>query len=136
MSPRNAGRSNPIRLSTCIEPKAPKARERVLNFKIDLRRADEVRRFWSASAMLSEPFGGLLRLFLLTGCRLNELAALRRDEVSDDFSTLSLPGTRTKNRRALDIYLPPLAQNLLASVKPPIEGCKLQVIRLRQRLAG
>jgi integrase len=106
------------------KPKAPKPRERVLNVKMDVRRADEVRWLWSAAAKLTEPFGALVRLLLLTGCRLNELSALRRDEVSDDLSTLSLPGARTKNRRAHDIYLPPLASNLLSAMNQPIKGCK------------
>jgi integrase len=104
------------------KPEAPKARARVLNVKLDVRRADELRWVWSACDSLSEPFGTLLRLLLLTGCRLNELAKLRSEEVSDDLATLRIPGARTKNHLPHDVYLPPLARNLLASVKQ-IDGC-------------
>jgi integrase len=104
------------------KPKQGKARDRVLNAKLDVRRADELRWFWSAVGKLSEPFGSLLKLLLLTGCRLNELAELRADEVSDDLATLRLPTTRTKNHRPHDVYLPSPARDLLASVKR-IDGC-------------
>jgi integrase len=103
-------------------PASGKARERVLNSKIDVRRADEVRWFWKATDTLSEPFGALLKLLLLTGCRLNELAELRTEEVSDDLATLRIPGERTKNHRPTEVYLAPLARDLLAGVKR-FDGC-------------
>jgi integrase len=70
-----------------------------------------------------EPYGVLLKLLLLTGCRREELCALVEDEVSDDMQTISLPGSRTKNHRPIDVYLPPLAVALLAGVNR-IAGCR------------
>jgi integrase len=104
-------------------PRQGAPRERVLNCKLDVRRADEVRWFWSACDSLSEPFGTLLRLLLLTGCRLNELAELDFKEVSDDCATLRIPGERTKNHRPTEVYLAPLARDLLAGMKR-FDGCR------------
>ncbi|MFD0460573.1 site-specific integrase [Microvirga aerilata] len=71
---------------------------------------------------MGQPFGPLFRLLLLTGCRLSEIAEMTRSELSDDLSTLHLPGNRTKNGRPHVVYLSPLAREVLKSVKP-IEGC-------------
>jgi integrase len=104
-------------------PDAPLARDRVLNFRLDVRNADELRWLWSGCDAAGEPFGALLKLLLLTGCRLSEITRMTRDELSDDAATLRLPGERTKNNRPHDVPLPPLARDILASVKR-IEGCK------------
>jgi integrase len=104
-------------------PRQAKARSRVLNSKLDVRKGDEVRWFWKATDTLSEPFAPLLKLLLLTGCRLNELAELRIEEVSDDLATLRIPGERTKNHKAFEVYLPALAVKLLANVKR-FDGCR------------
>jgi integrase len=95
----------------------------VLNVKADVRRADELRWFWSATDSLSPQFAGLLRLLLLTGCRLGELAELRFDELSDDLATLRLPGTRTKNNLGHNVFLAPFARDMLASV-PRFANCR------------
>ncbi len=71
---------------------------------------------------MGQPFGPLFRLLLLTGYRLSEIAEMTRSELSDDLSTLHLPGTRTKNGRPHVVYLSPLAREVLRSVTP-IEGC-------------
>jgi integrase len=105
------------------KPNAPPSRDRVLNTKPDVRRADELRWFWQATTTLGEPYGALLKLLLLTGARRDELANLVEDEVADDLATLRIPGTRVKNRRAHEIYLPPLAVKHLAGV-PRIAGCR------------
>lgn len=103
-------------------PDAPAARDRVLNFRLDARNADELRWFWSGCEVTGEPFGALLKLLLLTGCRLSEIARMTRDELSDDAATLRLPGERTKNNKPHDVPLPALARDILASVKR-IESC-------------
>jgi integrase len=84
------------------------ARDRVLT-------TAEIKSFWDACEALTQPFGDVLRLLLLTGCRLNEIAKLRWEEVSDDFATLTIPGNRTKNHRALVVPLPPMARKLIAA---------------------
>jgi integrase len=114
-----------ISTNPCLDlykPPAPKARDRVLNVKADVRRADELRWFWSACGRVGSPYGILLKLLLLTGCRLDELASMRWEELNDDLSTLHLPGDRTKNGKSHDVHLAPSARALLAGVKQ-IDGC-------------
>jgi integrase len=94
----------------------------VLNAKLDVRRADELRWFWAATGTLSEPFATVMRFLLLLGCRRDELAKLHLDEVSDDLETLRIPSERTKNHRPFEVHLPPLAVQLLASVRR-LDGC-------------
>jgi integrase len=88
-------------------PAAGPSRDRVLT-------AAEIRAFWVATETLTEPFGDALRMLLVTGCRLNEIARLRWEEVSDDCSIITIPGERTKNRRSFVIPVPPMARRLLA----------------------
>jgi integrase len=90
-------------------PAAASARDRVLS---DI----EIVKFWTAADSVGEPFGPLLKLLLLTGCRLNEVAGMRRTEPSEDGATWDVPGARTKNRRPHRVPLAPLAQKILADV--------------------
>jgi integrase len=99
--------------SSVARPETPKARDRVLTNA-------EIAQFWRATEAVGELYEGLLKLLLLTGCRLNEVAGLRRVELSEDVWTI--PGTRTKNHRAHMVPLPPLARAILASAKR-VEGC-------------
>jgi integrase len=94
-------------LANLTRPSAPGARERVLT-------DDEIKKFWRATARLPEPFASALRLMLLTGQRRDEVAGMTRSELSDDLSTWSLPGTRTKNKRPHVVPLPPLAREIVA----------------------
>jgi integrase len=104
------------------KPPAPAARERVLNCKPEVRRADELRWFWSACDKLGEPWGALFKMLLLTACRRDEIGELQWKELSDDLSVLSLSGARTKNGRPHDVPLPPLARDLLRGLRR-FEGC-------------
>lgn len=96
-------------------PEAPKARERVLS-------NDEIKALWLATDALAKPFAAVLRLLLLTGCRLNEIAALRWEELSADGTQINLPGARTKNHRPHVVPLAPLAQTIIAAM-PRIADC-------------
>jgi integrase len=91
-------------------PGAPPSRERVLT-------SDEIRWLWRACD--GEPlYGPLLRLLLLTGQRLNEVAAMQFSELNDDQTVWTLGATRTKNHREHVVFLAPLACEQLASIKP------------------
>jgi integrase len=90
-------------------PETPKSRDRVLS-------ESEIVKFWRAADVERNEFGALLKLLLLTGCRLNEVARMRRSELSDDGTTWTIPGARTKNRRAHVVSLAPMARAILASV--------------------
>ena len=116
-----AQRQRLIDLNPCNglhRPATPKARERVLS-------VDEIRWFWQACDAVDSPqmdnaprpFGPLLQLLLLTGARLNEVAGMRRDELSEDGSTWNLSGTRTKNKRPHLVPLAPLARELISNVR-------------------
>jgi len=109
-----------IAVNPCIGAyytKSVKARDHVLS-------ADEIRWFWQATESVDapkgtgapRPFKPLLRLLLLTGARLNEVAKMRRDELHSD-GTWRLPGERTKNKRPHIVPLPPLAWELIASMR-------------------
>jgi integrase len=94
-------------------PPAP-ARERVLT-------DGEVVKLWQAACAVGSPHGAVLRLLLLTGSRLNEIAGLRWDEISEDRAEIRLPGTRTKNHRAHVVPLAPMAREIIELV-PRIDG--------------
>jgi integrase len=94
-----------------VSPKNPaKARERVLS-------DSEIVRFWKACDKLEAPAGQCLRLLLLTGARLNEIAMLARAEV--DGNVITIPSARSKNKLPHMIPLPPLALEILQSVNTP-----------------
>ena len=105
-------------------PPSPAARDRVLNCKPDARRADELRWFWSAcgSDAVGPTWGTLFKVLLLSGCRRDEVGELQWKELRDDLSVLSLSGARTKNGRAHDVPLAPLARDLLRGLRR-FEGC-------------
>ena len=100
----------PIRI-----PKPPRARERVLN-------EAEIKAVWRAADRVNGQYGAVIRLLLLTGCRLREISELRFDEIAQDGKMISLPGTRTKNHRAHLVPLAPMAREILA-VQPRVANC-------------
>ncbi|WP_369719724.1 site-specific integrase [Bradyrhizobium sp. LLZ17] len=77
----------------------------------------EIAKFWSAASAERAEFGALVKLLLLTGCRLNEVAGMTSGELSDDRMTWSIPGARTKNGRPHLVPLAPLAQQILGNVR-------------------
>jgi integrase len=60
--------------------------------------------------------GRIIKLLTYTGCRRDEIAQLRWEEVDLEGSRLMLPGARTKNRRPLVLLLPAPALQILQSV--------------------
>jgi len=64
---------------------------------------------------MGDPFGPMLKVLLLTGARLNEIARLQESELINDMIRLS--GGRTKNALPHDIPLSSLAKEVLASVE-------------------
>jgi integrase len=87
-------------------PDTPKARDRVLSDA-------EILKFWKAVDEEPIIFAAPLKLLLLTGCRLNEVAAMQLAELTDDRAMWTIPGARTKNHRAHTVPLPQLAQEIL-----------------------
>jgi len=90
-------------------PPAPQARDRVLTNA-------EIRKFWRAAEAERPEFAVVLKLLVLTGQRLNEVARMERIELSDDRTTWMIPGQRTKNGRPHVVALSSHARELLSSV--------------------
>ncbi|WMT73865.1 tyrosine-type recombinase/integrase [Bradyrhizobium sp. Ash2021] len=113
-------------------------RERVLSTK-------ELRAVWTAAGKLGHPYTGMIRLLILTGQRLNEIAGLRWAEIDLAKRQIELPGTRTKNGRPHIVALSDAAAEILESA-PKVgsdEGLVLTVTgarlngwsKMRKRLA-
>jgi integrase len=62
-----------------------------------------------------DDFGRIVKLLAYTGCRRDEIARLRWDEVDLETGRLMLAGARTKNRRPLMLMLPAPALEVLQS---------------------
>jgi len=60
-------------------------------------------------------YGTIIRLLILTGQRMNEIAALRWSEIDFGRGVISLPGERTKNHRPHEIPMANTVRSLLAA---------------------
>jgi integrase len=98
--------ANPV-LATNDPTEGMQPRDRVLN-------DDEVRAMWNACE--EDDGGRIIKLLLLTGCRREEIGGLKWSEVNLDAGLMSIPGTRTKNHRTLELPLPEVAIDILRSV--------------------
>ena len=94
-------------------PSASPARDRVLDDR-------EIVWVWRGSDRLAPHFGAVIKLLLLTGCRLSEVAGMRRDELTEDGAWV-IPAERAKNHRKHVVHLAPLAREAVASA-PQVEG--------------
>ena len=77
---------------------------------------DEIRWFWSACERLGWPFGPLFKLLLLTAQRRDEVGSLEWGHLSADRTTWTMPRERSKNDRAHEVQLSPMARTLLQSL--------------------
>ena len=84
-------------------------RERVLS-------DDEIGEVWRAA--VSAPYGTIIRLLILTGQRRGEVAGMTWGELSDDLSTWTIPGERTKNGAVHMVPLSEPARALLRGILP------------------
>jgi integrase len=80
------------------------SRERVLS-------EAELRAVWRA--LNGSDFGRILKLLILTACRRDEIGKLRWSEIDLDARLITLPPSRTKNKRQHVIPLSSLAVSLL-----------------------
>ncbi|MCK1732947.1 tyrosine-type recombinase/integrase [Bradyrhizobium sp. 138] len=103
-----------VSMNPCTEvhrPGTPKPRDRVLSDA-------EIIKFWYACESEQISFSAPLKLLLITGCRLNEVAGMRLSELSDDLSTWVIPGIRTKNGLPHTVPIPQLATDILRDALP------------------
>lgn len=75
---------------------------------------DEIRIIWKECGEMDD-FGRIVRLLLLTGCRREEIAQLRRSEINMQTGVMIIDGSRTKNHQTLELTLPALALDILQS---------------------
>ncbi len=97
--------SNPV-IGTNDPTEGMQARDRVLN-------DGEIHDIWNACG--DDDSGRIIKLLLLSGCRREEIGALKWSEISLDTGLLRIPGARTKNGRTLELPLPALAIDILQS---------------------
>jgi integrase len=79
----------------------------------------ELASVWKACQ--DDDFGKIVRLLILLGCRRREIGALKWQEIDVARGTVTIPGARTKNHRALTLTLPPTAIEIMSFV-PHQEG--------------
>ena len=96
-----------IKTSEVIGKKEP--RQRVLN-------DTETRAVWTAAEGLGYPAGPFVRMLLVAGQRLREIAEMRWSEIDFDKALWTIPPERMKGDAAHEIPLPPLAVEILKSL--------------------
>lgn len=84
--------------------RAEQARDRVL-------KDPELRLIWQA--LNGGQYAPIIKLLMLTGQRVNEIAGLRWSEIDLDRGLISLPAERTKNARPHEIPIAPTVRTLL-----------------------
>jgi integrase len=95
------------------KPRAGAPRERVLS-------DEEIVAVWRGSETLAAPYTAMVKLLILTGGRVREVAGIRFSELSTD-GVWTLPKERAKNRREHRVPLPKPARDIIAGV-PRIAG--------------
>ena len=101
-----------IDVSPCVgvrPPSAAKSRDRILS-------DDELCVLWQACEELNYPFGPLVKLLILSGQRLREVAHARWPEIDFTTRTWTLPRERSKNNQAHDVPLSNAAIAILESL--------------------
>jgi integrase len=71
----------------------------------------ELAKLWNA--LPNNDYGTIVRLLILTGCRREEIGALRWSEINLEAKTITIPGSRTKNRTQHVAPLSDLALDIL-----------------------
>ena len=117
------------------------SRERVLTH-------DELRQIWEQCSP-SDDYGAIVRLLMLTGCRLREIGCLRCDEIKDDVQPahLEIRAERVKNGRAHIVPLTDVALSIInrfprdhvclfGRTKEGFRGYDMAKARLNERIGG
>ena len=67
-----------------------------------------------AARQMPPPYGGVVELLALTGQRRQEVSKLKWDELDEKSRTWSIPGSRTKNKKAHIVHLSEPAWQVIA----------------------
>ena len=81
-------------------------------------RGDELRAVWAASDGMGEPYASFVKLLMLTGQRLREVAGMTWAEVDLEKAQWIIPASRTKNKREHLVPLAPMVLTLLKARFP------------------
>jgi hypothetical protein len=102
--------ANPCRLYRLEKENEPDPIDRVL---LD----QEIRALWSR--LSNSNADRIIRLQLLTGCRVSEVAGMQELELDREAMEWNLPASRTKTKRSLNI---PLTSRMLDLIGPPTDN--------------
>jgi integrase len=91
------------------QPKRGKTGERVLS-------RDELLRVWNAADTIGGDYGAIVRLLILLGARRGEIGGMRWSELDLDNGRWLLQGQRSKNGRAHQLPLMPMALDIIKDV--------------------
>lgn len=89
----------------------------------------EIAIVWSVLPLMAWQFATLMRLLLLTGQRLREVAGIRWEEIDIERGEWVIPGSRIKNGREHLVPISPQVERILVAVEPHVakrQGCCLQ----------
>jgi integrase len=103
---RGHAESNPVIDSATVTASPP--RDRVLSDA-------ELKAVWHACDVNTD-FGRIVRLLILSGCRRGEIGGLRWSEIDMDAGAITIPGTRTKNKRAHTLPITDAMRKIIESV--------------------
>jgi integrase len=84
----------------------------------------ELRVVWNAAGEMPEPYRSFVRVLLLTGQRLREVAGMRWSEIDLDKGEWIIPAARTKNKRDHLCPLAPMVIDILKARFPTKESRK------------
>lgn len=107
-----------IERSPCSGIKPPGGRETA---RVRVMSDDELTSLWQASGAFEWPYGGFVRMLILTGQRWSEVSGLAWREADLDAKLWTLPASRAKNSIEHTIPLSDMAVEILKSA-PRIAG--------------
>lgn len=87
-------------------------------------KGDELRAVWIASQAMGEPYTSFVKLLMLTGQRLREVAGMSWAEIDLAKAQWIIPASRTKNKREHLVPLAPLVVSILTARFPKEESRK------------
>jgi integrase len=90
-------------------PHQEKARQRILSDR-------ELKAIWNACEALGAPQRALVRLLVMTGQRLSEVAGMRWDEIDEAARIWTLPAARSKTGQPNEVALADAAWAIIASL--------------------
>ncbi len=102
--------ANPCRLYRLDKKNKPPPIDRTL-------KDHEIAKIWRSLGELNTD--RILRLQILTGCRVSEVCGMAEKELDRDAMEWSIPAERTKNKRP---HLVPLTNHMIALIGPPSDG--------------